>query len=321
MAVNGRAKGQVFERELARTISVWWTGRKELEKVRAEELPFRRTPLSGGWDRKAAASDLLVVEPGALPVPWPFALEAKNQECWNWDGLFKANDKWPVKAYWDQCCEAAEKSKLTPLVLFTRKLQPIYFAMPAHMPFRLGIAHINVSWLPFAIGRFDDLLKMTPQRIVVEVLGQIEAHRPHQVPVSSEQTADVATSVPSNAGKSKPAPKKASKCPGCRVPDGEPQRVSPRVFVREYGDLPMDRVEELERERELEVTKRRLRIVATTNRAIVLPAPESVGEPVRVIPTKRPMMLKCYHGKWKKVPVPMKDWKNMDESQVLGVTR
>lgn len=173
---GGRAKGSRFELELAKTISVWWCQNESLKDKRAEELPFRRAPLSGGWDKKAAASDLIVTSPALLACPWPFALEAKNQEVWDWEGLFKNNDKWPVKAYWAQCCEAATQSNLRPLVLFTKNLSPIYFALESCDAQLITLKclekgwptlpYVNVSWLPFVIGRFDDLLAMTPQQIV-----------------------------------------------------------------------------------------------------------------------------------------------------------
>jgi hypothetical protein len=161
---GGRQKGSRFELDLAKTISVWWCQDESLKDKRAEELPFRRAPLSGGWDKKAAASDLIVT--GLLAHPWPFALEAKCQECWDWEGLFKNNDKWPVKAYWDQCCEAAKHSNLRPLVLFTKNRSPIYFAMRPEDCAALRLSKVAASWLPFVVGRFEDLLDCKPQQIV-----------------------------------------------------------------------------------------------------------------------------------------------------------
>ena len=59
---GSRAKGCSFERELAEKLSAWW----------GEERAFRRTPLSGAWDRKQAAGDLVV------PEKFPFTAEAKK---------------------------------------------------------------------------------------------------------------------------------------------------------------------------------------------------------------------------------------------------
>ena len=302
MPVNGRAKGQVFERELARTVSVWWTGNKDLEKVRAEELPFRRTPLSGGWDRKAAASDLLVVEPEALPCPWPFALEAKNQECWDWDGLFKNNAKWPVKAYWEQCCEAATKSKLHPLVLFTRKLQPIYFAMSPQAMDVLQIPHVSVTWLPFVIGKFDDLLALDPQQIVA-FLGQVKLAGvikgiDKAVKDFKDAGCKFAKASVVRAQLSKSPVQESKLFPGYLARGDE----APDMIVRDVNGVSIG-----------------IKGAVGPSGPRVAPIPESVPEPSRPIPTIRPMMLKCYHGKWRKVPVPKKYTESTPE-KVLGTT-
>ena len=282
MPVNGRSKGAGYELEIARIVSVWWSRKPELAKARAEELPFRRAPLSGGWDTKAAASDLIVTDPASLPVKWPWAIELKKQECWDWEGLFKANAKWPVKAYWDQCCVAAGKSKLHPLVVFTKNRSPNYFAMSPQAMDVLQIPHISVTWLPFVVGKFDDLLALDPQQIVA-VLGQLS---------SSSKQSDVAAAAPTTRGEEQ-APQEGKR-PGCRVPAGEP-------------------------EPELEITKRKLRMLPAGSRVALAPLPVAVPEPSNPIPTTRPMMLKCYHGKWRKVPVPKKDLEPTTE-KILGTT-
>lgn len=177
---NSRNKGATYERDLCRAISVWWCGNPAYAKMPAGDLPFRRTPLSGGWDRKAAASDILVVDPKAIKHPWCFAMEAKNQECWDWSGLFKGNDKWPVKGYWAQCMRAATDSKLLPLLIFTKNRELSYVALDRVTAAQLKLPRtVDHSGLPFVIGYFDDLVKLDPAWITSAVAGNSKIEEPH----------------------------------------------------------------------------------------------------------------------------------------------
>lgn len=55
-----RSKGASYENTIAKILSLWWTNGKD-------KKAFRRTPMSGGWDSRFAAGDLIAPEP-AFPV-------------------------------------------------------------------------------------------------------------------------------------------------------------------------------------------------------------------------------------------------------------
>lgn len=124
--VNGRLKGNKAELDVCRQLSEWWD-EKDYVGIRAENLPFRRSPLSGGWDRKRAAGDII------KPKSCLLCFEVKKREEWSWDRFFKDQGKqWSVFRYWLQTVEATKEGEI-PILLFTKNRFPWYVAMEAHM--------------------------------------------------------------------------------------------------------------------------------------------------------------------------------------------
>lgn len=114
--VKGRSKGATFEREIARQVTAW-TGTE-----------FKRTPMSGGW---AKTGDITPKDPKAM-VDWPFNMELKNQESWTIPMLFKVSDTVEAKkmqGWWKQCTDDATKAKKIPLLLMTKKNEPVFLMM------------------------------------------------------------------------------------------------------------------------------------------------------------------------------------------------
>lgn len=128
MGRKSRQKGTRFELEVARLLSCWWR-QPDAETLKADQLWFRRVPLSGGFCRAKAPSDVWAVAEEAQN--FPFCVENKNQECWDWNGLMKRNEGWPVDDYWQQVLESSKSAtpKKIPMLLFTKNLHPIYIRM------------------------------------------------------------------------------------------------------------------------------------------------------------------------------------------------
>lgn len=120
--INSRKKGNNAELQVCRVLSEWWD-KKDYSKTRAEDLPFRRTPLSGGWDKKRAAGDLLKPEDCRL------CIEVKKRQEWSWDSLFKNinsdGGNWKVFDYWSQAKLASKKGEL-PILIFSKNGHPWY---------------------------------------------------------------------------------------------------------------------------------------------------------------------------------------------------
>ena len=107
---GSRDKGNRLERDVAKQLSEWW----------GEEKSFRRTPLSGGWDKRACG-DLIV------PERFPFTPELKNCEGWELHQLL-TSDKSMLDRHWAQAVGEVGAGK-KPLLIFTRNHQPVFYMM------------------------------------------------------------------------------------------------------------------------------------------------------------------------------------------------
>lgn len=115
--VDGRAKGNRFENDVCRMLSVWVEG-PQYANAKVYTLPFRRrftsnTPLDGHWEGEG---DILHTP----DIEFPFAVECKNQEGWELDGLVGA-PKWKPWSWWEQAKDQAQRAGKLPLLIFTRK--------------------------------------------------------------------------------------------------------------------------------------------------------------------------------------------------------
>jgi len=122
MGAKGKRKGDRNERIVCRMLSEWWY-QKDYSKVKADKLPFRRTPGSGGWDAKRAPGDILV------PRTCKLHLEIKAREEWSWDQYFNPKTKkWYVNKYWEQTLKDLKPNKI-PMLVFTKNFHPFYIRM------------------------------------------------------------------------------------------------------------------------------------------------------------------------------------------------
>ena len=118
--VNPRTKGSGYEVHVARRFSEWYF-KESFKGVRADELPIRRTPLSGGWDKRLYSADLFCV---GDPRGFPFAVECKKDETFSWWAVFKKLETTPLYAWWKQATGEAEPLKQLPLLVFTVNFCP-----------------------------------------------------------------------------------------------------------------------------------------------------------------------------------------------------
>ena len=166
---GSRAKGNSSELVVCRLLSEWWDN-ISYQGVKAEELPFRRSPLSGGWDRKRAAGDII------KPPSCHLVIEVKNRMAWDWDGLLKKNPKWPIHEWWKQTTDAVQNDHEVPILIFTKNYHPWYIAL-THKEFSRfdRIPSIQYPGLEFAFGYLDDFIKLVdPDLIGKECFSQEE---------------------------------------------------------------------------------------------------------------------------------------------------
>ena len=112
-ARKARQKGAQAERYLAKLFT-------EVTGFR-----FRRTPKSGGWDPNFSGDIICVAE----SVRFPWSVESKNQEQWDFSQLFEGTG--PLQSWWDQTVRGAEKSQRVPLLIITRKNLPFFVVLRA----------------------------------------------------------------------------------------------------------------------------------------------------------------------------------------------
>ena len=127
---------KLYELKIAKMFSCWWYPalKENFMHARASDLPFRRTPASGGWDkRKATPLDLQV------PKDFPYAVEVKCGEGWTIESLLKETKKKSQLLQWYWKAEKDIKKANDSLfafedkknyrghfLIFTKKYQPDY---------------------------------------------------------------------------------------------------------------------------------------------------------------------------------------------------
>ena len=107
-----KAQGNDFERKIAKKLSSWWC---------QGEVPFRRTPNSGGWDKQV--NDGTVQAVGDIFAPpnanFPFSVECKHRKA-PINFFAPQNEGSDVMFdWWDQCCEDAKVAVKEPLLIMS----------------------------------------------------------------------------------------------------------------------------------------------------------------------------------------------------------
>ena len=115
MAINARSKGKANESVLAKEFTKWWN------KLGCE---FQRTDLIQTQQRsnRMAHGDIVPVikAQSCIDATFPFSVEAKREEGWDFLFLVKGNPKSCFTVWWSQCVRDAELWNRKPLLVFGR---------------------------------------------------------------------------------------------------------------------------------------------------------------------------------------------------------
>jgi hypothetical protein len=103
--INSRSKGSSYERRIAGLFSDWCM------------FKISRTPSSGGLMK---TGDIFPVQPEDM-VKFPFSIELKNRESWDFKELLDGPTKTGIFSFWKQCVDDASSSNRIPLLVFTKK--------------------------------------------------------------------------------------------------------------------------------------------------------------------------------------------------------
>ena len=119
---GAKSKGTGFELLVAKQIA------KVLDIDQQRYLP--RAPESGAriqWKGDIVATD-------KLASIWPFLIECKKQEGWNFESLLRNCQTNIIAEWYIKACEQAKESyDKTPLLIFSRNFQPWWVAFPLHI--------------------------------------------------------------------------------------------------------------------------------------------------------------------------------------------
>lgn len=111
--MTAKGKGNKFENDCCKLFQRWY-GKK-----------FIRVPLSGGWKETTASGDIICVnEDKTVDESFPFSVECKFQENWDFIQLFKGTGK-ILNEFWKQAVRDCPPSK-QPLLIFTKTGAPVF---------------------------------------------------------------------------------------------------------------------------------------------------------------------------------------------------
>lgn len=111
-----KTKGNAYERKIARVLSDWWEPGKHAATTPAQDLPFCRTPMSGGHRR--FGSDLIV------PNDFPLYLEMKDRRSWRYLDCLLLSDgpmsSQPIQWLTEEEVKSEKKGKKPVMLVFHR---------------------------------------------------------------------------------------------------------------------------------------------------------------------------------------------------------
>lgn len=116
---KGRGKGQQFERDVCRRLSLWVSGGKSKNLFwRSSQSGGRATTLRKKGERLAShAGDIAAIDPAGTAFIERFFIECKRYRNLHLDMLFYdvTGVFWPM---WDKCKEQAEHYNKVPVLIF-----------------------------------------------------------------------------------------------------------------------------------------------------------------------------------------------------------
>ena len=127
---NGKAKGSSWEREVAKFLTKWVTGKEK-------PYVFWRSPSSGALQTISealdASGDIIALRDEGKFLTNMFSIELKTgYPQASFDKHLKDTKNNDIKGFWDQCLKDALKAKKRPMLIFRKKgLQPIVGIDPA----------------------------------------------------------------------------------------------------------------------------------------------------------------------------------------------
>jgi hypothetical protein len=164
--INSRNKGNAFERLIANKLTSLFEGK----------LTFSRSPLSGGWDKKAQTGDIFPLE---MKDTFPLIIEARKNKSLTLDRLLTENsiiDIWfseKKKLYQDHATKYSlihkpiifimSRNNFKPIVVVEKKSIGLGYLRPewSKLPHLSVVSGLNNEYLVFELDGFLQTLNIT----------------------------------------------------------------------------------------------------------------------------------------------------------------
>ena len=132
--INSRAKGNQFELQIAKELSYTLFPYLKEKNLDATSLPFRRTPMSGGWSTTISED---IIFNGSNPYlseedknfNWWYAVECKWHATYNLESLITSREKSIITQWWNQTINEAYLTHKEPLLIFKKNGHEPLFMM------------------------------------------------------------------------------------------------------------------------------------------------------------------------------------------------
>lgn len=161
-AKSGR-KGKAFERLVGKVLGEWWQNKS-----------FRRTPISGGWD-KDALGDLVV------PAEFPFLVECKKHRNWSLEAV--VCNRGLFRQWWGKISREAESVGKSPLLIMCRDRGQIFAAFLRS--WLEGVDQDSLSLVNHVFIGGVDVGQMIVVLALDEALGLLSIYKPYRSLASS----------------------------------------------------------------------------------------------------------------------------------------
>jgi hypothetical protein len=158
----GKVKGSRFEREVCKTLSLWWSEGKIAEVFWRE---------GSGSKSTVTQSMHLCGDIFQFNHDYPFlpcSVELKFHKDFEWDSLFEnstGKTTQNIPNWWDQCVRDAERAHHLPVLIFKKNYRPPFIALPYNaVPPQVRVNVPHIIWNNNFIGNFEEFLRQcTPK--------------------------------------------------------------------------------------------------------------------------------------------------------------
>lgn len=163
----GSRKGGKFEREIAKTLSRWFTHG-------ADETQLVRSVSSGGWKfrKEQQCGDLAANGPDGRRFRQIFTVECKARKEFEFRHIWSSGAP-AIGEWWKQVWTEAEDFNLLPILIYRKPYHPTLLGLPPDLldillpeARKVRITWGDLEYKPLGLTDFDELLALDPDWVI-----------------------------------------------------------------------------------------------------------------------------------------------------------